>query len=214
MSTRFPDNISIAGAFGAAAATAALVVIALLPRPFVPMDHLSILSGSVRLTGEQLVAYKSYVSSNLTIDSFYLLAHAVMWLGLAHLLSARNIRLGSLVLTFGLLGAGFDFLENELRWAAMAMLSSGNLPTSSYVAIWQTVFGLSFWALFIASILTGIGVARSSRCGNVVAAWSLIGGFVASSIFKAGFLPSFLWLIAWHALCSFLLWSNRAVQET
>ena len=214
MSKRFPDIITGAGAFGAATATVALVVLALLPRPFAPMDHLSILSGTVRLTAEQLIAYRSYVSSNLTIDSLYLLAHSVMWLGLANLISVGNSRLASLVLTCGLLGAGFDFLENELRWAAMANLSSGSLPTPSYVAIWQTVFGLSFWALFITSVLTGIGVARSSRCGNVVAAWSLIGGFVASSIYKAGFLPSLLWLIVWHASCAVLLWSKRAIQET
>lgn len=211
---RLQDNLSTAGALGAAGAAIALVILALLPRPFAPMDHFSILSGSARLTEEQLIAYRSYVSSNLTIDSFYLLAHSVMWLGLAHILSARNIRLGALVLTFGLLGAGLDFLENELRWTAMATLSSGNMPASSYLAIWQTVYSLSFWALFIASLFTGIGVARSSRCGNIVAAWSLIGVFAALSIFKAGFFPSFLWLIVWHASCAFLLWSNRAARET
>jgi hypothetical protein len=213
MSRHFPDNTSTVGAFGAAAATVALVALALLPRPFAPMDHLSILSGSAHLTGEQLIAYKSYIESNFTVDSFYLMAHSIMWLGLANLLSARSPRLGSLVLIFGLLGAALDLLENQLRWAAMTILFSGNLPTASYVAIWQTVFGLSFWALFLASIFTGIGVARSSRCGNVVAAWSLIGIFVASSIFKAGFLPSFLWLILWHISCAFLLWSNRASIE-
>lgn len=167
----------------------------------------------MHLTAEQLIAYKRYASSNLTIDSFYLLAHTVMWFGLSHLVSARNNRLGSLVLTFGLLGAGFDFVENELRWAIMTPLVSGNFPASSNLVTWQIMFGLSFWTLFVASIFTGIGVARSSRSGNIVAVLSLIGVFVASSIYKAGFLPSFLWLIAWHASCAFLLWNSRAVQD-
>lgn len=214
MNERFQDNISTAGTIAATVATVTLLVIALLPRPFAPMDHLAILAGFVHLSAAQLVAYKSYVSSNLMADSIYLLAHSVMWFALSHLVSASSIRLGSLVLAFGLFGAGLDFLENELRWAAMTTLTAGNLPAPSYVAIWQTVFGLSFWALFIASLFTGVGVARLSRWGNVVAIWSLIGILVAAAIFKTGFLPSFLWLIVWHVVCACLLWGSRAIRIT
>jgi len=209
-----PDNLPRAGAASAALAAAALVVLAVLPRPFAPLDHLAILAGSVRLTPEQFIAYKGYVSNNLTVDSFYLLAHSVMWAGLAQRVSRHSRRLGTLVLTSGLLGAGLDFLENELRWAAMTTLSSGNLPSASYVATWATGFGLSFWLLFIAALFTGLGVARSSRCGNLVAAWSLIGACVAASSFKAGFLPAFLWLIVWHVFCAFLLWFHPALEAS
>jgi hypothetical protein len=176
------------------------------------MDHLSILLGSPRLGPNDLAAYKSYVSNNLTLDSFYLLAHCLMWVGMAQLVSRRAPPPGTSVLLLGLSGAILDFLENELRWAAIGTLPAGNLPSQSYVAIWQIVLAFSFWFLFLAAAFTGVGLAGRSRSANVVAGWSFAGILAASLTYKLGHFYSFLWLIVWHILCAYFLWSNRAAN--
>jgi hypothetical protein len=201
-------------AISAASAAIALVGMAFLPRPFAPMDHLSILLGSPRLGVNELAAYKSYVSNNLTLDSFYLLAHSLMWVGMAQLVSRRTTSLGKLVLLSGLSGAIFDFLENELRWAAIGALLAGNLPSQSYVAIWQIVLACSFWFLFLAAGFAGIGLAGRSRSANVVAGWSFAGILAASLTYKLGHFYSFLWLIVWHILCAYFLWGSRVAHES
>lgn len=203
------DHIIKIGALSAVIATISLVILALLPRPFIPVDHFSALAQPSFFTDEQFAVYKEYVSNNLTIDSIYLLAHSIMWVGLANLVATRITSMRSPILTFGLLSAFLDFLENELRWGAITLFSSGGILEPSYAVIWNTILGLSFWMLFVASLFTGLGVAGIFRYGNIVAVWSMIGVIAASSIYKVGFLPSFLWLIIWHALCAFFLWNNR-----
>jgi hypothetical protein len=201
-------------AISAAIAAIALIGMAFLPRPFTPMNHLSILLGLQGLNGDQLITYKDYVSNNLTIDSLYLLAHSFMWVGVAQVISLQAARLWSLVLLFGLSGAILDFLENELRWAAMPALISGELPVRLYVFVWQIVLAFSFWALFLAAGFAGIGAVNTSRSGNIFATWSFAGALVAAFSYKTGHFYSFLWLIVWHILCAYFLWSNRATHET
>ena len=201
------SNWIVTSAIGATIATLALIAMALLPRPFTPIYHLSILLGAPRLGGDQLIAYKSYVSNNLTIDSIYLLAHSLMWLGISQMASRRTEYLGKVILVLGLSSAVLDLVENELRWAAMSTLVTGSLPELLYV------FAFSFWLLFLAAIITGIGIVGTSRFGNILAVWSFIGVIAAVSIYKVGYLYSFFWLIVWHILCAYFLWSNRAAYK-
>lgn len=196
-------------AFSAFVAVITLLGMAFLPRPFLPVDHLAILSGGQQLSGEQFSAYRAYVVNNLTLDSAYLLAHAVFWLGLAQLAARQSASLGRLALFFGLSGAVLDFLENEIRWVAMNSLSAGDFPTQCLLVIWQIVFAFSFWFLFLGAACAGLACYRLSRWGQIFAAFTLLGMPAAVAVYRQGHFPAFIWLILWHAQGGILLWSAR-----
>jgi len=204
-------NFIITGAIGALVSFVALIVMFFLPTPFTPMNHFSILSGASVLSTEQLSAYKNYMTLNLTWDSLYLIGHVTMWFGYAALLFRENPVLAVFIAVLGFFCGWLDFTENEIRWAALeALLSKSHLPISQ-IAQWRIIFGLSFWALFLCALISGIAVLDRTGIRKLVCAIAVAGVLIAPMSYQSGFLPAFLWIIVWHAVSAVLLWSSRSV---
>lgn len=203
------DNFITAGSLGSFIALAGLLAMAVLPRPFPGMDHFPLLSGLVHLEPELFAGYASYVRHNLALDSVYLLGHAVMWLGMASVAAKESSRVAGLLAVLGLLSAGLDFAENEMRWSALRALSVGQPLPVSLLADWQTLFGLSFWAVFLSALTAGISVAHRKGTARLISALAGALMLVAPAVYLTGHFPAFLWLIAWHAAAGVFLWTQR-----
>lgn len=140
--------------------------------------------------------------TNFTVDSIYLVGHAFMWFGYASYLFKSSRFLAIIVGALGFLSAWLDFTENEMRWSALETLISGNV---SDMALWQTVFGLSFWMIFITSFICGVATLQKTTIRKVPIGLSILGLLIAPLSYKFGFLPAFLW----HIGSSFFLWRLR-----
>lgn len=201
-----------AGIVGSLVAFVSLVVMAFLPRPFSPMDHFSILSGLKTLSGPEFATYKRYVASNLTWDSLYLFGHVFMWLGYGVYIGKRHTLPAILVVSLGLFSAGLDFIENEMRWSAITSLGSGGKICISYAMFWKTLFGLSFWALFISAFICGVATFGKSALQKLPGLIAIPGLFVAILSYQFGFLPAFLWIMLWHIMSGIFLWRSRCTH--
>lgn len=203
-------NLVISGSIGAAVACGALCVLMFLPRTW---DHLAVISNLASLPADQVRLYSNQVASDLTFDSVYLLGHAVMWIGFAALVSNESKGVANSIAILGLLGSFLDFTENEMRWAAVKLAVIGSAAPANRLADWQMVFGLSYWPLFLCCILTSIAVARRPRGGFVLVALAAACTFAGPSVYKAGPLPAFLWIIAWHFGSALFLWGQIPSKE-
>ena len=193
-------NFIISGAIGSVVAFGTLIVMFFLPAPLAPMNHFSILSGANVLSTEQLSAYKSYMALNLGWDSLYLIGHVTMWFGYAAYLFRENPVLAVFIAVAGFFSGWLDFTENEIRWAALeALLSNSYLPISQ-IAHWRIIFGLSFWALFLCALISGIAVMGKTTISRIVCVIAVVGVLIAPISYQTGFLPAFLWIIVWPAL--------------
>ncbi|MBV1880621.1 MAG: hypothetical protein KUG82_03265 [Pseudomonadales bacterium] len=204
------SNFIAAGAIGSFIAFFALMIIAFIPRPFISMDHFSILSGVKSLSVEELSNYKNYVALNLTFDSLYLIGHTFMWFGYASYLFKSSRSLAGIVGMLGFVSAWLDFTENEIRWSALEILLTG---TASNMMVWQSIFGLSFWAVFLCSFICGVATLGKAPIHKVPFGLAVAGLFIAPLSYKFGFLPAFLWLILWHFVSGFFLWSLRGAKN-
>ncbi len=206
-------NFILGGAIGALVAFISLIVMAFLPRPFSPMDHASILSGLNTLSTEQLSAYKTYVIRNLTWDSFYLIGHVLMWFGYSAVISRSSKGLAMFVAILGFSCAWLDFIENEMRWAALQFLINNDYTSISNLADWHVIFGLSFWIIFICGLICGMAVAGKENIKKIVCVMAVLGGLIAPLSYLYGHLAAFLWLIVWHGVSALFLWTSREVQN-
>ena len=206
-------NFILGGAIGALVAFISLIAMALLPRPFSPMDHESILTGLNTLSTEQLSAYKTYIMRNLTWDSFYLIGHALMWFGYSAVISRSSKGLAIFVAILGFSSAWLDFTENEMRWAALQLLINNGYISISNIADWSVIFGLSFWIIFICGLVCGMAVAGKENIKKIVCIIAILGGVIAPFSYLYGHLAAFLWLIVWHGVSAIFLWVSRESQN-
>ena len=193
------------GAIAACVACLSLLALAFIARPPFAVDQFAVLTGTRALSDVEAAAYLSYLKKNLTIDSFYLLAHIGMWFGYAAVLKARGVRLGGALLALGLIGAVLDFVENEMRWVLATDLSR-HMASPSWGVVWQIVVGMSFWLLLMAAVWLAISIwsARlTDRAMSAVSLGCLIG---VATIYAKGYLVTFLWMIIWHAAGTIYLW--------
>jgi len=204
------SNFTIAGAIGSLMAFLALVVIAFIPRPFESMDHFAILSGLHTLSPDELSGYKNYVITNFTFDSIYLIGHLLMWFGYVSYILKSNRTIAGIVAILGIISAFLDFTENEIRWSALEILVNGS---TSNMLLWQTIFGLSFWVIFITALICGLVTLEKSLIKKVPISLAIIGVLIAPLSYKFGFLPAFLWLIIWHLGSAFFLWNFRSTKN-
>ena len=193
------------GSIAAGVACLSLLALAFIARPPFAVDQLAVLTGTRTLSELEAAAYVSYLRKNLTIDSFYLLAHMGMWFGYAAVLRARSVRLGGPLLALGLIGAVLDFVENEMRWV-LATDVSRHIVFPSWGVGWQIVVGLSFWFLLMAAVWLAISIS-SSRLGDRAMSAVSLGCLVGvATIYVKGYLVTFLWMIIWHAAGTIYLW--------
>jgi len=71
---------------------------------------------------------------------------------------------------------------------------------------------MSFWAIYVAAIVTAWAVVGRGRAGRMLAAVGFASAPAALLLYWWGFFPSFCWLIVWHLASAFYLW--HASNET
>ncbi|MEO8603446.1 MAG: hypothetical protein ABI629_12790 [bacterium] len=184
-------------AVASAVAAACLGALALLPRPPFALDHVRILSGTATLTAEQLEQYRHYLRLNLSVDGVFLLGQVMTWIGYA--VVTRSRVLAASIAIIGIGGAGLDLLENEIRWSVAARLADG-AATPAIGTLWEVVVGLSFWASYVAALLAAVAIVPFGRAARLASAVGVFGIAAAAARYEFDFLPSFLWLIAWHVV--------------
>lgn len=192
-----------AGAAGVAAL--ALIVLALLPRPFA-IDHFAILLNPAGLTPDRLASYADYLASNLSVDGVYLLGHIGMWAGYALLIRRRQPGIAAFVLGLGLLSGMLDFLENAVRWSLVQGLLLGAEVSPAWAYVWKIVLELSFVAIFVTVLVVVPFVLNRNWTGKLLAVVSGFGLAGVLTVYTGGYLVSFLWLILWHLTSAIVLW--------
>lgn len=197
-------------AVASAGAAVCLIVLAFLPRPPFAYSHGRIVAGSQVLTSEQAEQYTAYLRANLSFDAVYLLGHVLTWLGYAALVARRQRVVAGALAAVGLASGGLDLLENEVRWAVAGSLGTASAAGPAVGLVWETVVGMSFWAIYVAALATSAAIFSMGRLGRLTAAVGFLCVPAAAVVYARGFFFSFLWLIAWHAVSAAFLWRADA----
>lgn len=201
--------IVAAGGVAALCAAICLFVLAYIPRPPGGISHLAVFSGTRTLETEELALYMLYLKRNLTVDSFYLIGHVLMWLGYSELFRRRGVAFSASVLALGLISGALDLLENEVRWALMS-LPGGLQFGPTWATVWMIIVGMSFWAILLSIAITAFLNWGEGRLQRLISVLGLICLGSIAAIYFYGYLATFVLMIIWHAASGVYLWTCRS----
>jgi hypothetical protein len=79
--------------------------------------------------------------------------------------------------------------------------------------VWGVAVELSFWAIYVATVLTSADLVGRGTAGRLVGALGFVGVAAALVLYWRGFFASFVWLIVWHLASGAYLWSASRVMR-
>jgi hypothetical protein len=148
----------------------------------------------------------------LSLDSIFIIGVILAWLGLGVLTRERTGTWGRLVPAMGVVGALFDFCENQVGWSMVQArlvepsMSAEAVPIFAYFV----VSALSYLLQFTAAALAGVwlwGERPRERlltlAGTVLMVPAIFGLFI-----PALYIASYLWFLVWFGVVGFVLFQE------
>jgi hypothetical protein len=196
-------------AAGAALASILLVALFRFPDAFpVGSSDVAVLGGQVTLSAADVSRYQKFTGISLGIDTVFIFASMLAWLGIADSVRRRGMSSWAMVIfAFGILGAGLDLLENTIIWTLIDLQRQGYPPQLGVVTAWTVVQQASYWPTYVAALLTALLLPWRGWPATGLGLLGTIGVFVAgAAVYVSSLAPTiWWWWILWFAFTAWLL---------
>lgn len=196
-------------AIGASLAVLFLISIAFIPFvEGVGYPGVNVLTGQTQLSSDQFTAYVCSICLDLFLDTFFLIACILAWIGLFHRIRQNNKLLAILMLVLALFGILLDFTENSFVAITLNQLINGAAPGDAWYTPWYISQQASYWLAFIPAALASIILWKGdfwekvlAFCGSVLLVPAILGMFI-----PALEMVSIVWYLFWFAFAAVGLW--------
>jgi len=211
-----PFSINIMLAFFTSLAGLALISLSLFITFFSSnsIDHVQVYLGLRTLAPEELMLFESRILISYAIVSIYLIGHAIMWLGYAHVIGKINRLFSYTIAALGLLEVLFDMSEYCMRLALLAMVKNNFYNNHLLVGFWICIRHLSVWLIFLNICVIAIAMAHT-RYNILIACFALSGLFIIPVMYALGLAKIwYIWLILWHFVFAIVLYNEIDIDAS
>lgn len=201
------------GAFGAVVATIMLIVIVILPWPFTfSFPGEEIITGKRILDAFEWAHYLNLLKIYYMVDNIFVIGWIIGWIGLSVLIYTRVKIIGGIVLMFGLLGAFFDFTENEIF---LSLLKNYQFNVSAYpfgLIVWNIIREWSYLLPFSGASIAAMGLWSNKFLDRMMSLIGTIYSVIALSglYIKVLYPLTYIWFLLWFSGSACLLWRRAA----
>lgn len=195
-------------ALTSAIAAVLLLVMFFLPWPFsFDFPGIEVLTGQINLSPDEFAIFTTSLNQIQTVDTIFLFAWALAWIGFFIIVRKRNKWLGFLSLILGLGAIAFDFTENYYIGSALTRKP----PDANWVGEWETALTLSYLLTYAGALVGSLSFRKKNFTG--ISMW-IVGVFLsviaAISFFIEGwYLISAGWYLLWFLVLSIILWKEN-----
>lgn len=211
-----PEQYLRVGAIGSMLATLSLVAMLFISWPFdFSFPGEQFLTGNISLSQSDLAQYVKIIRVYFALDSLFILAWIVAWLGFTFLIRPRSNILSNIALMLGLIGAFLDFTENEILWALVQGRQWDVPPQIGWLTVWSVTRQLSYWIAFTAATIIAICLWNQKTLDRIM---SLIGTLFVALAALGMYIPNLsaisgIWWLVWFGVGSILLYRRANEWE-
>lgn len=201
------------GSCGAIVATIMLIIMVMLPWPFdFSFPGEEIITGKKILNTIEFVRYLNLLEIYYMVDTFFIIGWIMSWIGISTLIYSRVEIIGIIVLGFGLLGALFDFTENEIFLSLLKNYQFNTFTQPVWLVAWNIIRKLSYLLPFSGAAMAAMGLWSNKFLDRMMSLIGTIYTVIAvSGLYINALYPlTYLWFLFWFIGSAFLLWRRAA----